>query len=198
MTFKNFVPLFTTLIINQSAFSNHLPPSFSEENTRARTVSSRKNSAVTINFADLTPEEIYNVHYDNWVQSIYVQFPELGVASPAMSSVSLRRIPENSLAHILISLSESLPFIEALDLDENALRILPIEIGRFHFLKYLSLESNNLEDLPNEICYLAALEEINLFNNRIVIFPEILFEFVKLSKLDLGFNLLHLLPEKIC
>ncbi|TAE24469.1 MAG: hypothetical protein EAZ92_13290 [Candidatus Kapaibacterium sp.] len=98
------------------------------------------------------------------------------------------------------SLEEALKNPDAvvkLDLQNNGMKALPPEIGRFRNLQYLNVSRNQLSELPREIGNLARLQVLNVSGNQIDIVPAELRRLQSLKQLNLSANLLKKLPPEI-
>jgi tetratricopeptide (TPR) repeat protein len=98
------------------------------------------------------------------------------------------------------SLEEALKNPDAvikLDLQNNGMRTLPPEIGRFRNLQYLNVSRNQLSELPREIGNLTKLQVLNASGNQIDVIPSELRRLQSLKQLNLATNLLKKLPPEI-
>jgi hypothetical protein len=98
------------------------------------------------------------------------------------------------------SLEEALKNPDAvikLDLQNNGMRALPPEIGRFRNLQYLNVSRNQLSELPREIGNLSRLQVLNASGNQIDVIPAELRRLQNLKQLNLATNLLKKLPPEI-
>ncbi len=98
------------------------------------------------------------------------------------------------------SLEEALKNPDAvvkLDLQNNGMKALPPEIGRFRNLQYLNVSRNQLSELPREIGNLARLQVLNVSGNQIDVVPAELRRLQSLKQLNLSTNLLKKLPPEI-
>ncbi len=84
-----------------------------------------------------------------------------------------------------------------LDLQNNGMKKLPPEIGRFRNLQYLNVSRNQLSELPREIGNLTKLQVLNASGNQIDILPPELSRLQSLKQLNLATNLLKKLPPEI-
>jgi|GEM_PF-4859826 len=84
-----------------------------------------------------------------------------------------------------------------LDLQNNGMKKLPPEIGRFRNLQYLNVSRNQLSELPREISNLTKLQVLNASGNQIDILPPELSRLQSLKQLNLATNLLKKLPPEI-
>ncbi len=84
-----------------------------------------------------------------------------------------------------------------LDLQNNGMKKLPPEIGRFRNLQYLNVSRNQLSELPREIGNLTRLQVLNASGNQIDILPPELSRLQSLKQLNLATNLLKKLPPEI-
>lgn len=98
------------------------------------------------------------------------------------------------------SLEEALKNPDAvvkLDLQNNGMKALPPEIGRFRNLQYLNVSLNQLSELPREIGNLSRLQVLNASGNQIDVVPQELRKLQNLKQLNLATNLLKKLPPEI-
>lgn len=84
-----------------------------------------------------------------------------------------------------------------LDLQNNGMKALPPEIGRFRNLQYLNVSRNQLSELPREIGNLSRLQVLNASGNQIDVLPQELRKLQNLKQLNLATNLLKKLPPEI-
>lgn len=84
-----------------------------------------------------------------------------------------------------------------LDLQNNGMKKLPPEIGRFRNLQYLNVSRNQLSELPREIGNLTKLQVLNASGNQIDLLPPELARLQNLKQLNLATNLLKKLPPEI-
>jgi hypothetical protein len=84
-----------------------------------------------------------------------------------------------------------------LDLQNNGMKRIPPEIGRFSNLQYLNVSRNQLSELPREIGNLTRLQVLNASGNQIDILPPELSRLQSLKQLNLATNLLKKLPPEI-
>lgn len=84
-----------------------------------------------------------------------------------------------------------------LDLQNNGMKKLPPEIGRFRNLQYLNVSRNQLSELPREIGNLTRLQVLNASGNQIDILPPEISRLQSLKQLNLATNLLKKLPPEI-
>lgn len=84
-----------------------------------------------------------------------------------------------------------------LDLQNNGMKKLPPEIGRFRNLQYLNVSRNQLSELPREIGNLTRLQVLNASGNQIDVLPQELSRLQSLKQLNLATNLLKKLPPEI-
>lgn len=84
-----------------------------------------------------------------------------------------------------------------LDLQNNGMKKLPPEIGRFRNLQYLNVSRNQLSELPREIGNLTRLQVLNASGNQIDVLPPELSRLQSLKQLNLATNLLKKLPPEI-
>jgi Leucine-rich repeat (LRR) protein len=84
-----------------------------------------------------------------------------------------------------------------LELNNNAIEILPVSIGKLQALKKLSLSNNALKKLPEELFELKNLEELSIMNCQLEVLPEEISQLTNLKKLEIEGNLFTTLPESI-
>jgi tetratricopeptide (TPR) repeat protein len=98
------------------------------------------------------------------------------------------------------SLEEALKNPDAvikLDLQNNGMKALPPEIGRFRNLQYLNVSRNQLSELPREIGNLSRLQVLNASGNQIDVVPMEIRKLQNMKQLNLATNLLKKLPPEI-
>lgn len=87
--------------------------------------------------------------------------------------------------------------IISLRLNNNPIKVFPIQISKFYNLKSLDLEKTKINSLPNEIGDLKNLEKLNLDNTKIIILPETIGKLEKLKELRCVETNLTSIPDEI-
>jgi internalin A len=96
-----------------------------------------------------------------------------------------------------ISLLCELSLLETLDLSFNALKTLPLEIGRLSNLQHLWLNNNQLQQIPPEIGSLTNLKSLWLSSNKLSRIPSQVGNLNTLESLDLSKMAITELPQEL-
>ncbi|MCU0425310.1 MAG: leucine-rich repeat domain-containing protein [Candidatus Kapabacteria bacterium] len=125
-----------------------------------------------------------------------------GPYNSAFNTSPVGMLDEDALENMqgVTSIEEGLKNPDAvvkLDLQNNGMKKLPPEIGRFRNLQYLNISQNQLSELPREIGNLTKLQILNASVNQIDLLPPELSRLQNLKQLNLATNLLKKLPPEI-
>jgi Leucine-rich repeat (LRR) protein len=94
----------------------------------------------------------------------------------------------------LVSTIDNLPNLQKINLDNNAIKILPDSICNLSALKVLSVANNTLQEIPSEICTISTLEELDVSTNNISHVPASIGLLNNLKKLDVSQNNITNIP----
>jgi Leucine-rich repeat (LRR) protein len=90
----------------------------------------------------------------------------------------------------------SLPAVQALHLEDNALPVLSPEIGKLVTLSYLNVSYNQIQTLPNELTQLVNLKTLDASHNRLAALPARLSS-LPLTSLNLNSNRFKDVPPSV-
>lgn len=125
-----------------------------------------------------------------------------GAYNSAFNVAPIGMLDEDTLENMqgVTSIEEGLRNPEAvikLDLENNGMKRLPPEIGRFRNLQYLNISRNQLSELPRELANLQKLQVLNASFNQIDFLPPEIGSLQNLKQLNVARNLLKKLPPEI-
>ncbi|CAH8677257.1 hypothetical protein MS3_00004350 [Schistosoma haematobium] len=112
--------------------------------------------------------------------------------SNRQESFSNRRLRDFS------NISETLRFVEHLDLSRNFITNIPSGIEQYRLLTTLDLSFNKIFSVPNSLCKLPSLRILLMSNNYLSSLPANICELQNLQELDLSFNRFKHFPSSIC
>ncbi|CAH8679483.1 unnamed protein product [Schistosoma rodhaini] len=95
------------------------------------------------------------------------------------------------------NISETLKFVEHLDLSRNFITNVPNGIEQYRLLTTLDLSFNKIFSLPSSLCKLPSLRILLMSNNYLSSLPASICELQNLQELDLSFNRFKCFPS-IC
>ncbi|CAI2735189.1 unnamed protein product [Schistosoma spindalis] len=96
------------------------------------------------------------------------------------------------------NVSETLKFIEHLDLSRNFITNIPSGIEQYRLLTTLDLSFNKIFSVPDSLCKLPSLRILVMSNNYLSSLPASVCDLHNLQELDLSFNRFKCFPSSIC
>lgn len=196
--------------IEQAQTMDMNPPAFANENLLAQEVEVLRNQVDLLKTEnDALREEIAMLRGDVPGSSLdrmndarNNDIRNNGPFNSAFNVSPVGMLDEDALENMqgVTSIEEGLKNPDAvvkLDLQNNGMKKLPPEIGRFRNLQYLNVSRNQLSELPREISNLTRLQVLNASGNQIDILPPELSRLQSLKQLNLATNLLKKLPPEI-